>query len=161
MVSAGQRVIAYHYSLKKADGTFVESTEGDEPAVILTHTGTLLPKLEHKLLECGEGDRFSLSLLPADAFGERAPNSIKRVPMKHIRFRGKLRPGMSVVLESDQQSRLVTVAKVGKYSVDVDLNHPLAGEALDFEVEVMRVRPATATEISHGHAHGIEGHAEH
>jgi FKBP-type peptidyl-prolyl cis-trans isomerase SlyD len=47
-----------------------------------------------------------------------------------------------------------TVLKVGRYNVDVDLNHPLAGKTLVFDVKVIDVRDATEEEIAHGHAHG-------
>jgi FKBP-type peptidyl-prolyl cis-trans isomerase SlyD len=54
--------------------------------------------------------------------------------------------------------RQVTVEKVGSSVVDVDLNHPLAGKMLTFDVEIVDVRDATPEELSHGHAHGAFGH---
>ncbi len=51
-----------------------------------------------------------------------------------------------------------SVVKVGKFNVDVDTNHPLAGQDLRFEVTIESVRPATESELAHGHAHGPGGH---
>lgn len=51
-----------------------------------------------------------------------------------------------------------TIIKAGKFTVDVDLNHPFAGKDLRFEVDVVDVRDASDDEIAHGHAHGIGGH---
>ena len=50
------------------------------------------------------------------------------------------------------------VLKVGKFNVDIDSNHPLAGKTLSFEIEVVEVRDATSEELAHGHAHGAGGH---
>jgi FKBP-type peptidyl-prolyl cis-trans isomerase SlyD len=65
---------------------------------------------------------------------------------------------MQVQLQTDQGPRAVTVLKVGGKVVDVDLNHPFAGQTLDFAVEVVDVREASAEEIAHGHVHGPGGH---
>ena len=67
---------------------------------------------------------------------------------------------MQVVLPTDQGQRAMTVNKVGMSVVDVDLNHPMAGKTLDFDVEIIEVREASAEEISHRHVHG-EGGAQH
>ena len=52
----------------------------------------------------------------------------------------------------------VTVTKAGRHSADINTNHPLAGEALTFDIEIVDVRAASAEELSHGHAHGPGGH---
>jgi FKBP-type peptidyl-prolyl cis-trans isomerase SlyD len=65
---------------------------------------------------------------------------------------------MRVQVSTDQGPRLVTVVKVGLKSVDVDGNHPLAGETLRFIVDIVEIRDASAEEKAHGHAHGVGGH---
>jgi FKBP-type peptidyl-prolyl cis-trans isomerase SlyD len=65
-----------------------------------------------------------------------------------------------VILHTKQGPQQVTVVKVGRFNVDVDRNHPMAGLSLTFSVEVTDVRDATAEEISHGHVHG-KGGVEH
>ena len=82
----------------------------------------------------------------------------KRVPVKHLLFKGKLRPGMVVQLNTSDGRIPVTVVKVGRHSADIDTNHPLAGQALSFDIEVVDVRAATEEEVAHGHAHGPGGH---
>jgi FKBP-type peptidyl-prolyl cis-trans isomerase SlyD len=67
-------------------------------------------------------------------------------------------PGATVVLRTNQGPRMVVVQKVGMSVVDVDLNHPMAGKTLKFDIEVVDVREANAEEIAHGHAHGDGGH---
>ena len=105
----------------------------------------------------GAGDTFEVTVTPEEAYGERREGLVQRVPRKH--FKGaKLTPGMQVVLPTDQGQRAMTVKKVGISVVDVDLNHPMAGKTLNFEVEILDVREATPEEISHKHVHGEGGH---
>lgn len=66
---------------------------------------------------------------------------------------------MTVLSLKEGGQRIVTVLKVGMTAVDVDLNHPLAGQKLKFDVEVTDVREPEAVELQHGHAHGTGGHA--
>ena len=103
------------------------------------------------------GDTFEVTVTPEEAYGERREGLVQRVPRKH--FKGaKLTPGMQVVLPTDQGQRAMTVKKVGISVVDVDLNHPMAGKTLSFDVEILDVREASEEEISHKHVHGDGGH---
>ena len=65
---------------------------------------------------------------------------------------------MQVVLNTNFGPRAVTIEKVGMSVVDVDLNHPMAGKDLHFDVEIVDVREASAVELEHGHVHGEGGH---
>ena len=70
----------------------------------------------------------------------------------------KPRPGQILGFQTERGPVQVTVLKVGRFNIDVDANHPLAGQSLTFDVEVTGVRDATQEELSHGHAHGPGGH---
>ncbi|MDX1450991.1 MAG: peptidylprolyl isomerase, partial [Oleiphilaceae bacterium] len=70
----------------------------------------------------------------------------------------RLKPGMIVAINTEDGPRQVMVLKAGKFNVDVDLNHPLAGKTLTFNVTVDGVREASEEEVAHGHAHGVGGH---
>jgi FKBP-type peptidyl-prolyl cis-trans isomerase SlyD len=104
------------------------------------------------------GDTFSATLRPEEAYGPRREDAVQRVPVKHLVFKGKLRAGDTVNLNTRDGLRSVTVVKAGRHSADIDTNHPLAGESLTFDIEVVEVRAATPEEVSHGHAHGPGGH---
>lgn len=103
------------------------------------------------------GDSFTAEVPAAEAYGERRDNLTQRVPKKHFGDT-RLVPGMQVVLNTNFGPRPVTIHKVGMSVVDVDLNHPMAGRDLRFEIEVVEVREATAGELEHGHVHGEGGH---
>jgi len=72
--------------------------------------------------------------------------------------RGKLRPGQAVKINTAEGARDARILKVGKFNVDIDLNHPLAGLSLTFDIRVVDVREASEEEIAHGHVHGAGGH---
>lgn len=159
MTIAANKVVSFHYTLKDSQDEVLENSREGDPMAYLHGHGNIIAGLEKAFEGKAEGEQFSVTLAPADAYGERVEGSIQRIPMKHLHApKGKLRAGMVVGVETDQGIRQVTVLKVGKFNVDVDTNHPLAGETLTFEIDVVSVRDASEEEISHGHAHGVGGH---
>ncbi len=153
------KVVAFHYTLSQIGGEQLESTIGAEPMTYLHGHRNILPALEREMTGRQVGDTFQVTLQPEDAYGPRRENAGQRVPIKHIRYRGRLAPGMMVHINTDEGPRPVRVVKVGKFNVDVDTNHPLAGLALSFSIDVVDIRDATAEELAHHHAHGPGGHA--
>lgn len=104
------------------------------------------------------GDIFTADIPAAKAYGPRHEDAQQRVPIKHVLKKGKLKKGDTVKINTSEGHRDVTIIKVGKFNVDVDANHPLAGADLSFDIEIIEVREASAEEVSHGHAHGVGGH---
>jgi FKBP-type peptidyl-prolyl cis-trans isomerase SlyD len=151
-------VVSFHYTLSDTEGKIVEDSRAAEPTVYLHGARNILPALEAAFVGKTVGESFQVRLSAAQGYGERKPDAIERVPAKYLKHAGKLRPGQAVRLNTEQGVMLVTVVKVGKFSVDVDSNHPLAGQELDYAVEIVDVRPATDEEKAHGHAHGEGGH---
>lgn len=154
------KVVAFHYSVSDGSESPIDSSrERGEPLVVLIGQGNIIAGLESALLGHEAGDRFEARVAPADAYGERRANFTQRVPKKYFEDAEGLRPGMSTVLNTRESgARMVVVQKIGSSVIDVDLNHPLAGKALTFDVEVVEVRDATPEEIAHRHAHGAGGH---
>ena len=70
----------------------------------------------------------------------------------------KTKAGDIVTINTEEGAKQAVVVKAGKFNVDVDTNHPLAGKVLTFEIQIESVREATEEELSHGHAHGVGGH---
>jgi len=151
-------VASFHYTLRGDDGSEIENSREGDPIAYLHGHGNILPGLEAQLEGHAAGDQLSVSLSAADAYGERDPEAVARVPLKHLVYTGRLQPGMVAGVRTEQGVRQVMVLKVGKFNADVDTNHPLAGRALSFDIEVLEVRQASAEEVGHGHAHGAGGH---
>ena len=151
------RVVRFHYSVSEQGAEPVESSREGEPLAILAGHGNIIPGLEKAMEGREAGEKFAVDVAAADAYGEKREGMIQRVPKKHFGNQ-RLAPGMQVVLNTNFGPRPVTIAKVGMSVVDVDLNHPMAGKDLHFDIEVVDVREATAEEIEHGHVHGDGGH---
>lgn len=152
-------VVSFHYTLRDADGAEIETSRGGEPSVYLHGANNILPGLERGLTGRAAGDSLSIRLDATDAYGSRDPARQQRIPVKHLVFQGRLRVGLQVQINTSEGLRPATVMKVGKFSADLDMNHPLAGKDLVFDIDITDVRPASADEIAHGHAHGPGGHS--
>jgi FKBP-type peptidyl-prolyl cis-trans isomerase SlyD len=151
------RVVRFHYAVAEQGAEAVEDSAGGEPLAILAGHGNIIPGLEKAMEGHEAGDKFAVDVPAAEAYGEKREGLTQRVPKKH--FGGqRLEPGMQVVLNTNFGQRAVTIEKVGMSVVDVDLNHPMAGKDLHFDIEVVEVREATAEELEHGHVHGDGGH---
>jgi FKBP-type peptidyl-prolyl cis-trans isomerase SlyD len=151
------RVVRFHYSVAENGQPEQESSRGGEPLAILVGHGNIIPGLEEAMMGREAGEKFEVDVPAAQAYGERREGLGQRIPKKHFGNQ-PLQPGMQVVLNTNVGPRAVTIEKVGMTVVDVDLNHPMAGKTLEFDVEVVEVRPATESELQHRHAHAGDGH---
>ena len=152
------KVVTFHYHLTDPQGNAIDSSHEREPLAILFGHGAIIPGLEQAIAGHVAGDRFDVTVPPEQGYGARRDDHTQRVPKKYFRDADHLKPGMITVLRTEGGYRQVTVLKVGSSVVDVDLNHPMAGQTLHFAIEVVDVRDATAEELEHGHVHGPGGH---
>lgn len=156
------KVVLFHYRLSNVAGDELESSESDEPMAALIGYGNMLPAMEAAMIGKERHDKFPLTLPPEKAYGLRQDNAQQRVPIKHLlsdgKKKAKFRVGQHVRINTEKGARNATIVKLGKFNVDVDTNHPLAGQTLTFDISIVDIRDATAEEISHGHAHGVGGH---
>lgn len=153
-------VVRFHYSVTpEGEAKASESSFEGEPVAVLIGHGNIIPGLEQALKGHQTGDRFVVAVPAELAYGERRADMNQRIPKKYFAAAARLRPGQQTQVSTRFGPRPVTVLKVGLTSVDVDLNHPSAGQSLHFDVQVVEVRVATDEEISHHHVHGEGGHA--
>jgi len=151
------RVVRFHYSVAEQGQPELESSQGREPLAIMVGHGNIIPGLEEAMLGHEAGDKFAVDVAAAQAYGDKREGMSQRVPKKHFGAQ-RLEPGMQVVLNTNFGPRAVTIEKVGMSVVDVDLNHPMAGKDLHFDIDIVDVREATPEELEHGHVHGEGGH---
>ena len=151
------RVVRFHYNVAETGQPEQENSRSGEPLAILIGHGNIIPGLENAMQDREAGDSFGVDVAAADAYGERRDGLTQRVPKKHFGNQ-RLVPGQQVVLQTNFGPRAVTIQKVGMSVVDVDLNHPMAGKDLEFDIEIVEVREASAEELAHGHVHGDGGH---
>jgi len=160
------RVVAFHYRLReiRPDGSaspWLEASFGRQPLLYLHGHGNVVPGLEQAMAGKKAADAFTITLEPEQAYGLRTSNEILRVPIKQLHNppeRKYLVPGVIVSVKTNKGPRNALVVKVGKFNVDLDTNHPYAGRTLQYHIEVLGVRNATAEEVAHRHVHGPGGH---
>ena len=158
MQIAKDRVVRFHYQLKENDGTLIENSNDSDPVAYLHGHGNIISGLERELEGAEVGQSLTVTVAPEDGYGLRNEEAVQRIPIKHLHEQKNLKPGMVVHVHTDEGPRQVIVLKAGKFNIDADLNHPLAGKTLVFEVRIDDVREATEEELHHKHAHGVGGH---
>ncbi|TJZ60745.1 peptidylprolyl isomerase [Sphingobacterium olei] len=166
MAVENNNVVTLNYILHTVEGngekTFVEQTTTENPLTFLYGVGMMLPKFEEKIAGLNEGDKSSFELDAVDAYGERDDKAIAQLPADMFNETGLPPVGEVLPLQDNQGNQFrAVVVEVTPEAVVADLNHPMAGKNLNFDIEILAVRPATEEELSHGHAHGADGHADH
>ena len=156
------KVVSFHYQMSDVDGTLLETSYESDPTLYLHGHRNLLPALESALEGKAVGEKTEVTLTPEEGYGVRKEGAVQRIPIKHLhnheKLKNKIKVGMTVQVNTQHGPWDAVVLKVGKFNVDIDSNHPLAGKTLTFALEVVDVRDATPEELSHGHAHGVGGH---
>ncbi|MCD6346239.1 MAG: peptidylprolyl isomerase [Bacteroidales bacterium] len=152
------KVVAIHYTLKSDDGHVLDSSEGKSPLPFIHGIGQLIPGLENELAGKEAGAKLNAVIAPSDAYGEYNSEMVFQVSKDGFRGDEELKVGMQVEVELEQGKSIAEVSKIEDDQVTLDVNHPLAGMTLHFDVEVMDVRDATEEELSHEHVHGAGGH---
>ncbi|WEK69399.1 MAG: peptidylprolyl isomerase [Candidatus Chryseobacterium colombiense] len=166
MTIENNHVVAVSYILHtiEEDGSkiLVEETTAENPLTFLYGVGMMIPKFEQNILGLKAGDKAAFVIQPEEAYGERHPDSIAQLPLEMFNEAGVPPVGAILPLSDNQGNNFqAIVVEVTPEAVVADLNHPMAGKTLDFQVEILNTRPATEEELSHGHAHGIDGNEAH
>ena len=152
MTISDKQVVEFNYTLTNAAGEVLDASKG-EPLGYLQGAGNIIPGLEAEMLGKAVGDSFKAEIQPEDGYGPVYPEMVQEVPREAFQGVDSIEAGMQFQAETDGGPRSVVVTAVTDTTVTVDGNHPLAGEVLTFDVEVMTVREATEQELEHGHIH--------
>ena len=147
------------YSLKNAQGQELDHAKSDKPFSYLHGGGQIVPGLENALEGLAVGDKKEVTVSPEQGYGKVVPALAMNVERSNFPKESDIKSGMQFMGELGDGKQIVfTVKGVEGHQVSIDGNHPLAGETLNFAVEVVGVREATEEEITHGHVHGEGGH---
>jgi FKBP-type peptidyl-prolyl cis-trans isomerase SlyD len=150
-------VVGIVYTLKGDVGEVLDKSTEEDPFVFLMGVEAIVRGLERTLTGKSEGEEFTVTLQPEDAYGERSPDLIGEVARSQFPPDMELRPGLRFQGEVAGGIRMFTVNGFEGDKVTIDANHELAGKTLNFEVRIVSVRPATAEELSHKHVHHGDG----
>jgi len=158
MQVATDKVVVIHYTLKNDAGEVIDSSSGGEPLAYIHGNGNIIPGLEEALEGKSAGEKVQVAIPPGKAYGEHSQELIQQVPKRAFQGVGNVQAGMRFTAQTEHGPRQVVVTRVVGDMVTVDGNHPLAGQNLNFDVEIAEVREATQEELEHGHVHGPGGH---
>ncbi len=159
LIIGDKSVVQMHYKLTSEEGQVLDSSEGAEPLSYLHGAGNIIPGLEKALTGKVEGDSFQVKVPPAEAYGEINPEGIKVIEKSAFEGVESVEAGMTFEAKApDGSKQRIIVKKVEGNEVTIDLNHPLAGVVLNFDIQIVSVREATQEELDHGHTHD-HGHA--
>ena len=154
---AKDQVVSFHYTLTDEQGTVIDKSDA-QPLVYLHGASNIIPGLENALAGKVVGDKLTVTVQPEEGYGEYQPEMVQEVPRNMFQGVDNIEAGMQFQAQTDDGVQVVTVKDVTEELVIVDGNHPLAGKVLNFDVEVVEIRAASAEELQHGHAHGVGGH---
>ena len=158
MQIAQNSVVTLHYTLKDNDGNIIDKSD-DGSFLYLHGAMNIIPGLENALAGKTAGEELSVSVAPAEGYGEKDPGRVQEVPKEMFESSEEIKVGVQFHAQGpDGNAVVVTVTEVRDDVVVVDGNHALAGVDLNFDVKIVDVREASEEEISHGHVHGEHGH---
>ena len=137
--AAADVVIGIEFTIKLEDGTTVESNVGGEPMLYSPGGGMILPALEEALKGLEKGESKQVTLSPEQAYGEVRPDLEQEIPTDKIPEDGRHAGAVLMSEGPDGQTALVRVKEVKEDVILLDLNHPLAGRVLTFDVKVVSI----------------------
>ena len=152
----------FHYTLTNDQGETLDSSAGGDPLAYLHGHGNIVPGLERQLEGRVAGDAFVAHVPAAEAYGERQGPGPQAMPRSAFPEGFPFEIGRPFGAQTEDGQQIVLwIVDVQGDMVLIDIDHPLAGQTLHFDVSIVGVRPATPAELQHGHAHGMDGHAAH
>jgi FKBP-type peptidyl-prolyl cis-trans isomerase SlyD len=154
MVIENDKVVSMHFTLTNGSGEVLESTENEEVFQYIHGAMEILPALEKELTGKNIGEKYEIKIECEDAYGKRNDDLIELVDKKEFAsFDQEIEAGMEIEMETEEGIFPVYISKVEGETVTVDMNHPLAGMDLVFNVDITDMRDATTEELEHGHVH--------
>ena len=149
-------VITFHYTLTDKNGKVLDQSQKERPLIFMSGSGQIIPGLESVLIAMDAGAKKTITVPAKDGYGEHNSTLIHKVSRKELPSQ-EIKVGDMFEVGQGEQFFPVAVTAIDGDQVTLDGNHPLADQDLTFAVEITAKRPATADEISHGHAHGAGG----
>jgi len=140
------RLLTFHYTLRDAGGRVLDTSRGGEPMSYLEGSGQIIDGLEEPLRQMTAGEKLTVVVPPERAYGLREAELVQKVPKANLPV-DDVKVGDQFQTGPDRQAPVVMVVAIEGEEVLLDANHPLAGQELHFEVELVAVRAATPAEL--------------
>ncbi|MBL9213988.1 MAG: peptidylprolyl isomerase [Opitutaceae bacterium] len=147
------RHFTFHYTLRDAGGRVLDTSRGGAPMPFVEGAGQIIDGLEEPLRQMTAGEKRAVVVPPERAYGVREADLVQKVPRERLPV-DEVKVGDQFQTGPDPRDPIVTVLAIEGGEVVLDANHPLAGQELHFEVELVAVRPATPAELQAAQAAG-------
>lgn len=147
-------VVSVHYTLSNDAGTILDQSTDDNPLIYLHGKGNIVPGLEKALTGQTTGTQLDITVAPDEGYGNREEYMVETVNRSMFEGLDEISVGKQFHAEGNTGPVVVTVTKIDGDDITIDGNHPLAGENLNFTIEIIAIREATEDELAHGHIHG-------
>ena len=155
-------VVLLHYTLKNDEGEVLDSSADADPLPYLHGASNIVPGLENALTGKALGEKLEVRVSPEEGYGLRDPDRVVKAPRDAFPPDAEVSVGEQFVMQTEDGHPVpVWVIEASDDEVTLDANHPLAGKALNFAIEITGIRDATDEEKAHGHPHGLTGTEGH
>ena len=139
MIIENGKKVTFHYTVS-VENEVIQTSEGQQPMSYTHGTGQIIPGLAAELEGMKEGEQKSVMVAAEDAYGKVDPNAFREVPKSSLPEKLEPREDMKLQMRTPEgQTIPVRVSEVRPQSIIVDMNHPLAGKDLKFDVKVVSV----------------------
>lgn len=150
-VTESKSYVKIKYSVRVADGPFLKGAGEPEVMEFVTGYGQIIPGLEKRLLGHGPGAKLSFVIPPHECFGARHEELVIEKSRQDFHFPAGFEPfpGMEIplVCSTDSGPETVRITEIRNDTIVIDLNHPLAGLSLKYNLEIIEARPATSMDV--------------
>lgn len=140
--------VAIEYCLTLDSGEEVDRSRSDNPLSFITGTGQIIPGLEKEIMGMETGDSANITVEPDDAYGPPRKDLMHEIPRSQFPADADIKPGIKFQAQSPNGPIIILVKTVKDDTITVDLNHPLAGQRLHFDVKIAEVREPSAQELA-------------
>ena len=141
--------VAIEYTLTLESGQEIDKSPADQPLGFIAGTGQIIPGLEKALMGRTAGENAKLVVEPEDAYGPVKDELFQEIPNSQFPNDVEIKPGMAFEAQGPNGPFMISITKVNdNETITVDLNHPMAGKQLHFDVNVIEVREPTAEELA-------------
>lgn len=168
MAVAPNKVVTISYELQtEVGGPIMDKAPKEDPYEFLCGFGNLLEKFEQNLEGLKIGDTFKFILAPEDGYGEYEEEAIIKLQKSDFVLDGQdasdmIKLGNIIPLQDNNgQPFQGRITAIDDTDVTIDMNHPFAGKHLHFSGEILGIREAHPSELSHGHVHSGGDHSHH
>lgn len=155
---ADKLYVAIDYTLSLESGQEIDKSPSGQPLGFIAGTGQIIPGLEKALMGRAVGDSAKIVVEPEDAYGPVNENLFQEVPKSQFPADIDIKPGMAFEAQGPRGPFMITVTSINDNdTVTVDLNHPMAGKQLHFDINVVEVREPSDEELAQAVSHMSAG----